>query len=161
MTFHFGSRSKSELEGVHPKLDKLAWATISASPVNFGVFDGLRTPAQQNALFRRGASTIDGFNRIGKHQRQEDGFGHAIDLVPWIDGRFQWDWDALYVITEVLHVKAIELDVQIRWGGCWRHINPLKGSPENWVAEYVKRKLSAGKRAFNDGPHFELYEVTT
>lgn len=157
MGFKFGSRSVRELEGVHPDLVTLCKATIGNSPVDFGVFDGIRTAADQNALYKRKASQIDGYTKIGRHQVQASGYGHAVDLVPWIDGRFQWDWEAIYDLTETLHQMANELNTHIRWGGCWQHINPLQGSPENWVAEYVKRRRAQGRRAFNDGPHFELY----
>ena len=158
MTFRFGSRSLREQKGVHPDLVRLCEHTLEHSPIDFGVFDGIRTAREQNQLYRRRASQIDGFSRIGKHQKQWDGFGHAVDLVPWINGRFDWDWDAIYLICETLVEQARILDVSIRWGGCWGRIpiNDMNGSPENWVAAYVKRKLEAGKRAFNDGPHYEL-----
>ncbi len=157
MSYKFGSRSLRELEGVHPDLVSLCHATIARSPVDFGVFDGLRTAADQNALYRRKASQIDGYNRKGRHQQQPSGYGHAVDLVPWIGGAFAWDWNAIYDITAALAEAAREADTHIRWGGCWQHINPLNGDPENWVAAYVKRKREAGRRAFNDGPHFELF----
>lgn len=157
MGFKFGTRSLSEMEGVHPDLVALAHETIARSPVDFGVFDGLRTAAEQNALYRRGASQIDGYRRPGRHQAQPSGYGHAVDLVPWIGGRFQWDWAAIYDLTAALHDCACQAGTHVRWGGCWDHINPLSGAPENWVAAYVKRRQSQGRRAFNDGPHFELY----
>ena len=159
MTFRFGKRSRREQQGQHPDLIELENRTLENSPVDFGVFDGIRTAREQNQLYQRGASRIDGYWLIGKHQKQWDGFCHAGDLVPWLNGRFVWDWDAIYLICETLVEQARILDVPIRWGGCWGHvpINDLAGSPENWVAEYVKRKLEAGKRAFNDGPHYELF----
>ncbi|MEM7270150.1 MAG: M15 family metallopeptidase [Pseudomonadota bacterium] len=157
MVFRFGERSRGELEGVHPDLVHVCYRAIELSTVDFGVFDGLRTAADQNALYRRGASQIDGYRRTGRHQPQPTGYGHAVDLVPWIDGRFRWDWPAIYEIAAAVHAAACEADTAIRWGGCWEHINPLCGEPEHWVAAYVKRKRAAGKRAFNDGPHFELY----
>ena len=157
MGFRFGERSRNELVGVHPDLVEVCYRAIEISPADFVVFDGLRTAAEQNALYQRGASQIDGYRRIGRHQKQPTGFGHAVDLVPWIGGRFVWDWGAIYQLTRAVHGAALEKGVDIRWGGCWEHINPLCGDPENWVAAYVKRKLAAGRRAFNDGPHFELY----
>lgn len=157
MGFQFGERSRNELKGVHPDLVGVCYRAIERSAVDFGVFDGLRTAEEQNALFRRGASQIDGYRRAGRHQKQPTGYGHAVDLVPWIGGRFDWDWPAIYDITRAVHAAAIEQGVDLRWGGCWEHINPLSGDPENWVQAYVRRKMKAGKRAFNDGPHFELY----
>ena len=155
--YKLGSRSRSELQGVHPKLVSVVEKAISISEQDFTVFDGMRTAADQRALYNRGSSQIDGYRRTGKHQKQTDGYGHAVDLVPWINGRAVWDWDAIYVIADSVVSAARDFNVDLRWGGCWCHVNNLKGAPENWVASYVKRKRSQGKRAFNDGPHWELY----
>lgn len=158
MSFEFGERSRGELVGVHAHAVEVFELTLRRSAVDFGVFDGLRTAPQQNALYVRGLSQLDGYERRGRHQVQPTtGKGHAGDLVPWIEGKFVWDWPAIYEIARALQSAANDLEINMRWGGCWQHINPLHGSPEHWVAAYVKRKLSAGKRAFNDGPHFELY----
>lgn len=146
-----------ELSQVHPDLVSLIAPTKERCPQEFRVHDGIRTAADQNALFKRGASQRDGYNRKSEHQIQSTGYGHAVDLVPVINGQWAWDWPAIYVITEHFVDVAREKNVQIRWGGCWQHVNPLTGSPENWVQAYVKRKREQGKRAFNDGPHFELW----
>lgn len=156
MTYSLGTNSRRELEGVHPALVSVVERAIVLTEQDFTVFDGIRTAAEQNALYKRGASQRDGYRRIGMHQRQGDGYGHAVDLVPWIDGAPVWDWDGIYLIADAMVEAARELDVNLRWGGCWQVVNDLSGAPENWVAAYVKRKLSAGKRAFNDGPHWEL-----
>jgi peptidoglycan L-alanyl-D-glutamate endopeptidase CwlK len=78
--------------------------------------------------------------------------------VPWIKGKPVWDWDGIYLIASAVTAAAQEGNVQLRWGGCWQCVNDLPGAPENWVAQYVKRKRKAGKRAFNDGPHWELFK---
>lgn len=157
--FVFGSKSRSEMKGMHPSLIAVLNRSIQITRQDFCVFDGRRSAHEQNSLYQRGLSQLDGYNRISKHQVQSDGYVHAADLVPWIDGDPVWDWPAIYVIAEAVVAAARELDVQLRWGGCWQHVNNLKGDPENWVAAYVKRKRDAGKRAFNDGPHWELYGV--
>ena len=77
--------------------------------------------------------------------------------MPWVNGKAVWDWPAIYVIAESVTIAARESNVKLRWGGCWSVINDLAGAPENWVAAYVKRKRAAGQRAFNDGPHYELF----
>lgn len=158
MSFKLGRKSVRELRKVHPDLVKVVQHAITITEQDFTVFDGIRTAAEQNALFKRGASQIDGYFRIGKHQVQASGYGEAVDLVPWIGGRPVWDWNAIYLIAEAVVISAREFDVPLRWGGCWGYVavNDMKGSPENWVAAYVKRKRAAGKRAFNDGPHWEI-----
>ena len=156
--FRLGTSSRHELRGVHPDLVRVVEMAIQVTEQDFTVFDGILTAAEQNALYRRGASQIDGYARKGKHQVQADGYGHAMDLVPWIDGRPVWDWDAIYLIADAMVLSARALNVNLRWGGCWGHVpvNDLSGSPEHWVAAYVKRKRDQGRRAFNDGPHWEL-----
>ena len=159
MTYRLGASSRSELLGVHPRLVSVVEHAITITEQDFTVFDGMRTAADQHALFKRGASQKDGYHSISKHQRQVDGYGHAVDLVPWIDGNPVWDWDAIYLIADAMVTSARKQGVPLRWGGCWQVVNDLAGSPENWVAEYVKRKRKAGKRAYNDGPHWELMLV--
>ena len=156
----FGQKSLDELKGVHPALVSVATLALKYSHQDFAVHDGLRTPAEQNALFRRGASQIDGYSKIGKHQVQPaTGYGHAVDLVPYVPGRgLVWDWDLIYPICRAMTAASRKLNVPIRWGGCWGHeaIHTMSGDPENWVQAYVKRKRDQGRRAFNDGPHYEL-----
>ena len=143
--YHLGTNSRAELAGVHPDLVRVVEMAITVTEQDFTVFDGIRTAADQYALFQRGASQIDGYRRIGKHQVQTDGYGHAVDLVPWIGGKPVWDWDAIYLIADAMVIAARALDVPLRWGGCWGKVpvNDLAGSPENWVAEYVRRKRKA------------------
>ena len=155
--FHLGANSRRELDGVIPSMCRVVEMAIQVTAQDFTVFDGIRTAPDQHALFQRGASQIDGYKRIGRHQVQPDGYGHAVDLVPWIGGKPVWDWPAIYLIADAMCMAARALDVDLRWGGCWQHINPLAGTPENWVQGYVKRKRAAGRRAFNDGPHWEIY----
>ena len=154
--FKLGPSSRSELVGVHQRLVEVVERAIEITEQDFTVFDGIRTAAEQNEHYRRGASQRDGYNKKSMHQKQADGYGHAVDLVPWIDGKPVWDWDAIYIIADAVVRAAREQNVRLRWGGCWQVVNELSGSPENWVAEYVKRKQSQGQRAFNDGPHWEL-----
>ena len=158
MGFKLGKASKAELVGVHPKLVGVVELAIKLTEQDFTVFDGIRTPREQYALYKRKASQLDGYTEISKHQKQPSGYGEAVDLVPFIGGEAVWDWDAIYVIADAVVQAAKTLDVPLRWGGCWGHqsVTTMQGSPENWVAAYVKRKLSAGQRAFNDGPHWEL-----
>jgi peptidoglycan L-alanyl-D-glutamate endopeptidase CwlK len=164
MSYSYGARSRAEMQGMHPDLIRVLNKAITITKQDYTIFDGKRTAREQNALFRRGASKLDGYNRISKHQEQRDGYVHAADLVPWRDSdgdgdnEVHWYWPAIYVIAEAMFTAAVEENVQLRWGGCWQHINPVADvPPETLVEQYVRRKLKAGKRAFNDGPHWELY----
>ena len=90
-----------------------------------------------------------------------DGFGHAMDLVPYINGKLRWEWPPIYVIAEAVHQAATELGVNLVWGGVWdRTFNSLpakRDGIEDAVNDYVQRRHAAGhKKVFIDGPHFQL-----
>ena len=157
MTFVLGAKSRAELKGVSPPLVKVVEGAILRSKQDFSVHDGLRTPAEQANYVRSGTSTT----MDSKHIRQADGFGHAVDLVPFINGKLRWEWPAIYPIAAAVHAVAIEQGVRIRWGGVWdRTLNDLPATPEGLedaVEAYVARRKKAGaKKVFIDGPHFEI-----
>ena len=156
MPYAFGVTSKMELQGVHPDLVEVAERAIELSTQDFTVHDGLRTAVEQQKLVARGASkTLD-----SKHIKQADGYGHAMDLVPYINGKLRWEWKPIYQIAAAVHQAATELDVELVWGGVWdRTLNSLPAdaaSLEKEVHAYVRRRFDLGKKAFIDGPHFQL-----
>ena len=156
MPYAFGAGSKVELMGVHPDLVVVAQLAISLSSQDFSVHDGLRTMVEQQKLVAKGASkTLD-----SKHLKQADGFGHAVDLVPYINGKLRWEWGPIYHIAEAVSKAAAEVGVKLVWGGVWdRSFNSLAGNHamlEDEVQAYVKRRIAAGKKAFIDGPHYQL-----
>ncbi|ANT45272.1 endolysin [Xanthomonas phage Xoo-sp2] len=158
MTFALGSKSRTNLQGVHPHLVQVVERAIQVTSVDFQVFEGLRTRQRQAKLVAQGASqTMD-----SRHLPGRDGLGHAVDLVPLIDfdqdGRaeLRWDWSLCYKVALAVRVASIELQVPIRWGGVWDRALADLADPEDEVAEYVVRRKAIGKKAFLDGPHFEL-----
>jgi len=154
MSFKLGARSKRELNGVHPDLVMVVETAITLSAVDFSVHDGLRTVAEQKQLVERGASRT----MRSKHLKQADGFGHAVDLVPYINGKLRWEWDPIYDIAEAVHRSATDYGVKLRWGGVWdRSFTRLDGQMIEWeVEQYADRRRANGRRVFLDGPHFEL-----
>lgn len=155
MAYVLGHRSRNELEGVHPRLVAVVERAIETTSVDFAVHDGLRTEDEQREYVRRGVSeTLD-----SKHLRQSDGYGHAVDLVPWINGRLRWEWPPIFQMAVAVHRAATELEVGLRWGGAWdRDFRDLNvGMLEHEVSQYVERRRAMGhRRVFIDGPHFEL-----
>lgn len=57
-----------------------------------------------------------------------------------------------------MRAAAKELNIRVRWGGCWATLNDTTKPTTQLVADYVAERRAAGKRAFIDGPHFELAE---
>jgi peptidoglycan L-alanyl-D-glutamate endopeptidase CwlK len=155
MSFRLGSKSRANLEGVHPSLVRVVEVAITQTRQDFRVHDGVRSIAEQRVLLARGVS----WTMKSKHLRQADGFGHAVDLVPLVDGKLAWDWQGCLSIAAAVALAAEQLQVRVRWGGVWdKELRTYASSPAAVEAEsaaYVRRRRSQGKRAAIDGPHFE------
>ncbi len=146
--FALGKKSLKELEGVHPDLVAVVKRAIEITIQDFSVHDGIRTVEEQKELVARGVS---------KTMKSRHLSGHAVDLVPYINGQLRWEWEPIYAIADAVRTAAEELDVPIRWGGAWdRTLTGSDDLPEDMVADYTARRRRAGKKAFIDGPHFEL-----
>lgn len=140
--------SLRNLAGVNPKLIKLVEAAIILSPIDFRVTEGLRTLARQRHLISIKASrTLDSRHIIGA----------AVDLVPW-DGGPRWEWPLYYQLATHIRKIAKNQNLSLRWGGCWDVTNFTSSVKpvEEMVQNYVIRQRAKGKKAFLDGPHFEL-----
>ncbi|MDC7808783.1 M15 family metallopeptidase [Sphingomonas koreensis] len=156
MSFRLGTGSRRELAGVHPRLVAVVERAIILTNQDFTVHDGLRTEAEQREYVRRGVSKT----LASKHIRQGDGFGHAVDLVPYVNGRLRWEWKPIFSIAAAVRDAAEAEGLALIWGGVWdRKLGELgRGSAamEQAVNAYVARRRGMGKTAFIDGPHFEL-----
>jgi len=147
-TFKLGDHSRQELKGVHPKLVAIVERAIRITAQDFAVHDGIRTLAEQQRLVAAGASqTLD-----SRHIS-----GHAVDLVPYVNGKLRWEWPPIYRVADAVRIAARELDTPLRWGGAWDvDFTASSDTPEDLVTGYVARRRQHGLRAFVDGPHFEL-----
>lgn len=156
MAFALGAKSRAELKGVHPDLIRVVERAIQITTQDFSVHDGLRTLEEQKRLVAGGASQT----MNSKHRVQADGYGHAVDLVPYINGKMRWEWPAIYPIAAAVWQASRELGVPIRWGGAWVDMSDIKvgtaGAMRAAVDAYGAARRKVGKAAFTDGPHFEL-----
>lgn len=157
MPYSLGQRSLDELRGVHPRLVQCVQLAIQRTAVDFAVHDGLRTAKEQREYLRTGVSTT----MNSKHLIQRDGYGHAVDLVPYVNGKLRWEWELIYPIAAAMRSAAAELRLSLIWGGVWDRSFPqtFRGSVGDMryqVEQYSARRRAAGKRVFIDGPHFEL-----
>jgi peptidoglycan L-alanyl-D-glutamate endopeptidase CwlK len=166
MTYVLGAGSRKEMSGVHPALTAIIEEAIALTEQDFTVHDGLRTEAEQRDYVRRGVSKT----MNSKHMKQADGFSHAFDLVPFINGKLRWEWKPIFVIAAAVR-KALDKvnadraavgknPVKVIWGGVWdRDFASIPADPkemEKAVNSYVARRRALGKTAFIDGPHWEL-----
>lgn len=151
--FQLGTKSKQRLQGVHPDLARVVHRAIQLTTQDFTVLEGVRSIETQRDYVRRGASqTMDSRHLVGPQ-----GFGRAVDLVPWAGGMARWEWPLIYPIAEAVRQAAVELDIPIRWGGAWVSLNTMSpGGAKRAVDAYVAARKAAKKSAFLDGPHYEL-----
>ena len=117
----------SRLEGVHPTLtDKVTRMLHALAELGFPmmVTDGVRTLAQQQALYAQGRSkpgkivtNADGVRVKSNHQPKPDGYGHAVDCCFLVDGKPSWDGTLPWKLYGEM-AKALGLS----WGGDWKSI---------------------------------------
>lgn len=128
---NFGSQSLKSLNGIHPDLVKVMKEAIKDTPIDFTITDGVRTTAEQQALYAKGrtvkggiVTNADGVKNKSNHQVKADGFGYAVDLYPYINGKIDFN-DAhnnLSIISAHILATAKCLGVQLTWGGSFKTI---------------------------------------
>jgi peptidoglycan L-alanyl-D-glutamate endopeptidase CwlK len=115
------ARDVQRLHGVHPTV--VAAITNILQTLPMFVVVGVRTTAQQQALYARGRTVsgaivtyTDGVIRRSHHQRAVDGFGHAVDMA-WIvkPGGDPFNeshpWESYGILVEAAGLV---------WGGRWK-----------------------------------------
>lgn len=162
--FSFGKTSREQIELLHPALKEVITEALGKSPVDFGVLKlgGVRTAQQQRDLWLQGrfghpgkiVTQKDGFDLVSEHQAKDDGFGYAVDLVPYVQGAFSWNWEWIFPMVVAVAEVAREKGVSLRWGGVWdRKLEDLKPTDlEGEVNAYCARHPGPDHI---DGPHFE------
>ncbi len=153
MTYALGAKSLSKLEGVHPDLVRVVQRAITLTKQDFTVQEGLRSLEVQRDYVRRGMSkTLN-----SKHRVQPDGFGHAVDLVPWVNGQPRWEWPLIWAVADAMDQAAQALGVKLIWGAIWdKRMDQYGGSPAALLAEVEAYKKRHPGPDFLDGPHYQL-----
>ena len=109
----------------------------------------MRTVEEQRELVEKGASQT----MKSKHLQ-----GYAVDLMAYIGSRGSWELNLYDDIADAMAEAAREVDVPIRWGAAWNvpNIAQFSGDMEDAMNYYIDERRSQNRRAFIDGPHFEL-----
>lgn len=149
--FSLHSVSKNHLRKVHPDLVKVTIYVLQYSPFDFQVIEGIRSPVTQKQYAKEGLS-----HTISKHLAQRDGYGHAIDIVPIVNGKPDWGWNYIFPIADAMRVAAKHYGVRIIWGGGWVELNQTEGPLRDVVEAYKKEMRGKGKSILLDGVHFEI-----
>jgi peptidoglycan L-alanyl-D-glutamate endopeptidase CwlK len=149
MTFKLSQRSLDRLEGVDERLVAVVKYAITATKVDFGVVQGLRTIEEQRELVAKGASQTMKSKHID---------GLAVDLMAYIGSRGSWELNLYDDIADAMAEGARAVDVPVRWGAAWTvpNIAQWSGTMEDAMNDYIDTRRSQNRRPFIDGPHFEL-----
>jgi peptidoglycan L-alanyl-D-glutamate endopeptidase CwlK len=124
----FSKRSLYNLKGIHPSLAQVMTEAIKDTPVDFTITDGLRDTEEQQKLYAQGRTEpgaivtyTDGIINKSKHQPKADGYGYAVDLYPYIDGKVQLtNIAAMTTIAAHIRQTADRLGIAVEWGGNWK-----------------------------------------
>jgi len=156
--FTLSKVSLDRLKGVHPKLIEIAQSALQISTYDFGIawMGGLRTEEDQRKLMKTGASRT----MKSKHMKQSDGYGHAFDVLPYLNNTPTVNASSDIYSSIVVSVAkcAQALNVKIKWGGCWACINTCRNVQDvkTLMESYNTLCMKNGKKPFVDMPHFEL-----
>ena len=107
----FSERSKAKLQGVDPRLIKVAELALQRSPFDFGITCGLRTKEEQRNLVHEGKSRT----MNSKHLE-----GRAIDFVVYINGKANWDLSNYEKVAQVFLEVGKEQGIELEAGAFWK-----------------------------------------
>ncbi len=117
--FKFSQRSLDKLQGVHPDIVRVMEEAIKETTIDFGIVQGVRTQAEQDALYEQGRTKpgpIVTWTRKSKHIKQADGYGHAVDIAAFIKGKITWAPAMYDDLAVVIKGVANRLKVPLKWG---------------------------------------------
>lgn len=151
MGYVLSNRSLSNLIGVNKSILEIVKRSIKITDTDFGIIQngGFRTAEMQNELYKLGVTNCDGFKIKSYHQS-----GNAVDLVPYVNGRFTWSdrqalIDVLYAFVksekELKKEGVIPDDVFFHHGIYW-----------NWADLNNDGKLTADDKLGWDACHHEM-----
>ena len=151
MNYKLGKSSLENIKGIHTYLQLIVKRTIQISNVDFGIIHngGFRTVEMQQQIYKSGNSKCDGIYKTSKHQE-----GLAVDLVPYIDGKYTWNNKKAFIDiytaweeaeAELKKEKAIPSIVYFHHGIYW-----------NWADLNKDGKLDISDRLGIDCCHHEM-----
>lgn len=125
--------SLDRLKGVHPDLVRVVKKAAELTTVPFIVTEGVRTVERERSLIAKGLSALKNPFRcrhVPTKTAQYGVVGHAVDIVPLVNGKPAWDWKIIPAVARAMKSAALAEHVTIEWGGDWK--------------------------TFKDGPHYQL-----
>lgn len=110
--------SQNRLNKVHPELARRVTLLIQAlanKGMTVEVVQGLRTFAEQDALYRQGRTKPGQVVTRVRGGQSYHNYGLAVDLCPFVNGKPQWNDNAKFIR---IGVEAAKLGLD--WGGSWK-----------------------------------------
>lgn len=121
--FKFGERSTGRMQGVNPILIQCASVALAKSKHDMTIpkSGGLRSPDDQNILFKKGYSQKDGFDKKSYHQS-----GNALDVVPVVGGyandrAFRHFAGKMFSAWQGIIAAGDHQGNTLEWGGHWQN----------------------------------------
>lgn len=115
--YALSGKSLQNLAGVHPDLVRVTKRAITKTPVDFGIHCGIRTYEEQVKLVQeKKSTTLHSLHLIQEHT----GFGHAIDIFAYVDGKATWQVKYYGPIIQTFMTEANILGVQLQFGLLWK-----------------------------------------
>lgn len=108
-------QDERQLARVHPDLVKVVRAVFATSPMPFRVLEGARNKEQQRKNIEAGVS----WTMKSRHIPGRNGYAHAVDLVPLVNGQVSWDWAVYRRFAPIVRAAAASVGVMVEWGGDW------------------------------------------
>ena len=111
--------SENRLKKVHPELAsriRAVAAALAQAGINIEVVQGLRTIAEQDALFAQGRTKPGLVVTRARGGQSNHNYGLATDVVPFVDGKPNWNAPNS-VWVAIGHEGG---KVGLEWGGSWK-----------------------------------------
>lgn len=111
--------SENRLKKVHPELAgrvRIVIENLAKAGMQIEVVQGLRTIAEQDALFAQGRTKPGKVVTNARGGQSNHNYGLAVDVVPFNDGKP--NWDAPNSIWMAIGAEAEKLGME--WGGNWK-----------------------------------------
>lgn len=149
--YKFSKKSLDTLSTIYGPLEALVHSVLSLSPYDLGIppTGGRRTPEEQNELFNKGWSKLDGYSKKSYHQS-----GMAVDIVVYEDGKKSYSCLDKYEEISILFMENFE---SLRELGVFPNTSYLRWGFD-WDKDGVRGDRDPDER-FYDAPHFELRNI--
>jgi len=121
MTFYLSDRSKRNRSTARIELVEISDLAITLTPVDFGHgrLSAARNSKDQNILYNKGHSKLDGYLELSKHQVWEEMHPHlpelanALDFFAYANGKAIWSGEEMAIVGAAFLQAACKLGYKV------------------------------------------------